>query len=339
MDHPLPALPRRQLLLFGAALLLAVLLIARWIGNWGLVTIHVKDAPLAKVIASIARQGHVRIESSLDLSTPVSLDIDKVTPVQAIDLLSIRTDAVWRMVYLAAPSQGDLNAAVMGLQGSGNIDGWTTDFYPGAPFSENGMALDPRRLTLTIDGVSQDLPQLLDQAAQKSGVMTALPKDWSPSLAKLPKPGIVAKVVPSLIKNARGKVAEFFYLSDRPQRRGGEQAEGDQNPKGDWEKMNPEWREQRQLAQIALLPKSEQAEAKKKLAERKELFASMQGLTPEQRKAKWRQMMANPDMLLQVMDQQLLRQTQRTPTQQINRAVGYINRKAAAQAAQSSQTH
>jgi hypothetical protein len=71
------------------------------------------------------------------------------------------------------------------------------------------------------------------------------------------------------------------------------------------------------------------------MAERKAMFAGMQGLTPEQRRAKWQQMMANPDMLLQMQDQQLLRQTQRTPDQQITRAVNYINRKAAAQAAQS----
>ena len=110
MTHPLATIPRRQWILFGGALLLAILLIARWIADWGLVTIHVKEAPLGKIIASIARQGHVRFESSLDPATPVSLDVDKVTPVQAIDLLTARTEASWRIVYLAAPSQGDLNA-------------------------------------------------------------------------------------------------------------------------------------------------------------------------------------------------------------------------------------
>ena len=339
MPHPLSTIPRRQLVLFGVALLLLVILIARWIGSWGLVTIHVKDIPLSKVIGSIARQGHVRIESSLDPSTLVSLDVDKVPPVGAIDLLSVRADASWRLVYLAAPSQGDLNAAVTSLQGTGSINGWTAAFYPGAPFSENGLTIDPRRLSLTIAGAAQDLSQLLDQAAQKSGVMTVLPKDWAPAHATLPKPGTVATVIPFLIKGARGKVATFFYLSERLRRWGAERPESDQNQQVDqtprsWEKMNPEWREQRQLAQIALLPQSEQVEAKKKLLERKALFAEMQGLTPEERRAKWQQMMANPDMFLQMQDHQLLRQTQRTPAQQINRAAGYLNRKAAAQASQ-----
>jgi hypothetical protein len=341
MTHPLATIPKRQLLLFGAALLLAIILLAQWISDWGLVTIHVKDAPLSKVIASIASQGHVQIKSSLDPTTSVSLDVDKVTPVQAIDTLSVRTDASWRMVYLAAPTQGDLNAASISLQGTGAIDGWTTAFYPGAPFqSENGLALDPRKLSLALEGTAQDLPQLLDQAAQKSGVMISLPKDWNPTATRLPKPGAVAEVIPSLIKKSHGKVAAFFYLSQHPRRPEGERSQGDQNQQGEqgprvWEKMNPEWRDQRQLAQMALLPASEQADAKKRMAERKAMFAGMQGLTPEQRRAKWQQMMANPDMLLQMQDQQLLRQTQRTPDQQITRAVNYINRKAAAQAAQS----
>jgi hypothetical protein len=70
------------------------------------------------------------------------------------------------------------------------------------------------------------------------------------------------------------------------------------------------------------------------MAERNTLFAEMQGLTREQRRAKWQQMMSNPDTLLQMQDQLLLRQTKRTPEQQISRAVDYVHRKAAAQAAQ-----
>jgi hypothetical protein len=345
MTPLLAAIPRRHWILFGSALLLATILFVRWISNWGLVTIHVKDYPLGKVIASIGRQGHVRIESSLDPSVPVSLDVDKVTPVQALDLLSARTEASWRLVFLAAPNQGDLRAAVLALQGAGSIDSWTTDFYPGPPFqSESGLALDPRRLSLSIEGTGQDLPRLLDQAAQKSGVMTALPMDWNPVAAKLPKPGTVSTVIPSLIREAHGKVAEFFYLAERTRRPEGERPAGDQNQQADqgprvWEKMNADWREQRQLSQIALLPKAEQPEAKKRMTEQKAVFAEMQGLTPEQRRAKWQQMMSNPDRMLQMMDQQLLRQTQRTPEQQINRAVNYLNRKAAFQASQAAQTH
>ena len=342
MTHPLATIPKRQWILFGGALLLAGLLIARWIAAWGLVTIHVKEAPLGKVIASIARQGRVRIESSLDPTAPVSLDVDNVTAIQAIDLLSSRTDASWRLVYLAAPGQGDLNAAVLALRGAGIIDGWTTDFYPGPPFQgENGLALDPRRLSLSLEGTGQDLPQMLDQAAQKSGAMTALPKDWNPIVAKFPKPGTVSTVIPKLIEENHGKVAEFFYLAERPHRQGGERPEGEQNVQGGpvWEKMNIDWSDQRQLAQIALLPKADQPEAKKRMAERKTMMAEMQGLTPEQRRVKWQQMMENPDKLLQMMDQQLLRQTQRSPEQQINRAVNYINRRAAAQAAQAAKSH
>lgn len=329
--------PKRTLLLGGAALLLAAILIARWCSDWGLVTIHVKDAPLGKVIESIQRQGHVRVESSLDPALPVSLDVDRVNPVQAIDLLSARTEASWRLVYLCAPSKEDLKAAVVALRGSGSIDGWRTSFFPGAPFiTDSGLALDPRRLALAIEGTERELGTLLDQAAQKSGVMTCMPEGWNPVAPALPKPGIVAAVIPSMIRSAHGKAAEFFFLSERSRHRGEGRSEGDRYQQAEqapvlWETMNPEWREQRQLAQIELLPESDKEAARIRLAERRTLFAAMQGLTPEQRREKWRQMMADPERFLQIQDLILLRQIQRTPKQQIDRAVGYIQRKAAAQ--------
>ena len=332
----LVALPRRQLYLGIIALLLAVILIARWIGNWGLVSIHAKDQPLAKVIASIARQGGVRIESSLDPSSPVTINVVKVTPVEALDKLTMVTESGWRVVYLAAPTKSAINEALLSLNGTGKIENWTTNYYPGQGGfwgADYGHVIDPRFLSITWEGPDPDLGTLLDEAAQTSGVMTALPKDWRPAVATLPKSGTLGKVIPSLIKSEHGKVAAFLYLAERPRRLGDEQNQQAESSRG-WERMNPEWWEQRQRTQIGLLPAPEQEEAKKKMAERNTLFAEMQGLTREQRRAKWQQMMSNPDTLLQMQDQLLLRQTKRTPEQQISRAVDYVHRKAAAQAAQ-----
>ena len=100
MTTPLPA---RMLFLAGAALLLFGILITRWISHWGLVTIHVKNAPLGKVVASIARQGHIQIETSLDVTKPISLDVDLVTPAEALETLSIGADATWRLAISLLP--------------------------------------------------------------------------------------------------------------------------------------------------------------------------------------------------------------------------------------------
>ncbi len=339
------SIPKRMLLLGGVALLLFGLLVGRWIAGWGLVTIHVTNTPLSKVISSITRQGHVRVESSLDPMQLVSLDVDKVLPAVAVDILSIRADASWRVVYLAAPTKAVLNEAIIHLSGAGKIVDWTTHYYPTPPLeTENGLALDPRCLELKIEGPDRDLSKLLDEAAQKSGVMTASPQNWLPTVQKLPQANQVRRVLPALIKSAHGKSAEFFLITHRPQRwEGNESATNDSSQSqpseagprfGDLASMNPAWQEEKQLAQIKLLPRSEQDAVRKNLGERKALFDQLKGLSPEERRAKWKQLMSNPDNLQQMQDRMLLRQANQTAEQRINRAVNYLTRKASAQAGQ-----
>ena len=338
-------IPKRLLILGGVALFLFAILLVRWISGWGLVTIHVTNVPIAKVIASISHQGHVRVESSLDPMQLVSMDVDKVLPAVAVDILSIRADASWCVVYLAAPTKEELNQAILLLSGAGKIDSWTTHYFPSPSFeTENGLALDPRYLELKIEGSESDLSKLLDEAAQKSGVMTASPQNWFPLVQKLPPVNQVRKVLPALVKSAHGKSVEFLLITHRPQRREGIESVGNDSNQsqrsetgprfGDFASMNPAWREEKQLAQIKLLPFPEQDAARKKLAERKAFFDQLKGLSPEERRAKWQQMMSNPDNLQQMQDQQLLRQANRTAEQRINRAVNYLNRKTAAQAGQ-----
>jgi len=323
---------KRLFILSGVALIILGILIARWIAGWGLVTIHVTDAPIGKVIASIARQGHVRVESSIDPSKLVSMDVDRVPVAEAVDTLAIRADAGWRLVYLAAKTKSDVNAALITLRGSGAVDDWVTYFYPGPPVSDTTV-IDPRYLELTIEGPEQNLQKLLNQAAQKSGAMVAVPKDWSPETTHLPKANQVRKVIPSLVKSVHGATAEFFFLSERRRHWENPAGEGPFSADADSIPMNPDWIEQRQLAEVDKLPPEQQEAAKKDIQDRKAVFASMKGLTPEERRAKWQQTMNNPDMIDKIADRMLMRDVKQTPDQRITRAMNYLNRKAAAKAA------
>ena len=348
-------IPKRLLYLGGLALLLALLLVARFIAGWGLVTVHVKDAPVGKVIASIAGQGHVRIESSLDPTNTVTMDVDRVTPAQAIDVLANNSESSWRVVYLAAPSASAINSAIATLKGTGRLDDWTTHYYPGPPFGAPGQAVDPRLLAIKTEGPDTDLSKLLDEAAQKSGVMTALPKDWTPAGAALPKENRVDKVIPAMVASVHGVANDFFFLSER--RRwgggpgGGGDGGGDQGPQGGdggpraagqnrgpdggpggRPNMNQAWMQERRLAQISQLPPDQQAAAKKEMDEMRAFFDSLKDLTPEERRAKFQDMMANSEMGQRMQDAQLVRQAGQSTQQRISRAVNYIERKAAAKA-------
>lgn len=335
MAYPLSAFPKRLLILIGVALLFIGILIVHWIADWGLVTIHAANVPLGKVIASIARQGHVRIESSLSPTKLISMDVDKIPVTRAVDILAIRADASWRIVYLAAPSRGDLTAGMTALAETGKIGDWTTHYYPGSPVIGNAaQVIDPRQLSLRIEGSDQNLSKLLDEAAQKSGVMTALPGNWNPVATKLPEANLTSKVIPQLINSAHGKDAEFFFISEQRHPQGENDADdddsqGDESPLSN--DLNPTWQAQRDEAEVGLLPLAEQEEARKARNDKRALSAQLKALTPEERKERLQQLMSNGQAMQQAQDQYLLRQAHQTPEQQIKRAVNYLARKAAAQ--------
>jgi hypothetical protein len=211
---------------------------------------------------------------------------------------------------------------------------------------------------ITLEGTDRDLGKLLDQAAQKSGVMTAHPKDWMP-LAVLPKTASVGKALSSLVSSAHGNLAEFFYLTESSRRgwSAGGMGDGDGGSGGSAEPKpnapsvpyepahfpsagtltehppaNPAWIAQRQESMIEKLPAEKQAQALQDQEAIKAFFDSLKGLTKEERMAKMQETFANSELGDKMMDAQLLRRAQQSPERRISRAVSYLNRKAAAKA-------
>lgn len=190
-------MPQNRLVLPG---LLALLFLcsAAWqiYAGWGLVTLDVRDTPLSKVLATISRQGGIDLASNLDPTTPVTLKVKRVPPVEALDLVAGRADASWRLAYLGAPDQAAINTALANFRVGGETPGWTS--YGDGGFSlvepQSGAALDLRRVNWT-PSAAGELPALLEEASQKTGVFLAAPADWKPSTAA-PKPGPIARTAP-----------------------------------------------------------------------------------------------------------------------------------------------
>jgi hypothetical protein len=323
--------PRRLLVLMAIAVALAAMMIVRWISGWGLVTLHEKDAPLGRILASVARQGGIRIECSLDPERRISIDVDRVPPFEAIDTLAIRTDATWRIVYLIAPTKEAIRRSQGSLLEGGKMEGWNTCFHPLGPLTGgNGGSLDPRRMVWKAEGnpgdpTAQTLPKLVDEAAQKTGAMILFPKNWTPPVVSLPKAAPVGKALSRLASSLHGHAEELFFITQSTRRYGA----GEERPvsAGGFAAMDPRWLDERMQAQFALLPPAEQAAARKEYEERKALFAQLRDLPPEERMAKLRQLMADPDVAVRLQDRRLLREAKMTPEQRISRAVSYLERK------------
>ncbi|MEI8311232.1 MAG: hypothetical protein WCH98_10805, partial [Verrucomicrobiota bacterium] len=68
----------RKTILLAAAGLILVLAAVSYFWPDGLITLDFTDAPVSKVIASIERQGHVRIGTNVPPETPVTIHMKKV---------------------------------------------------------------------------------------------------------------------------------------------------------------------------------------------------------------------------------------------------------------------
>lgn len=114
----------RTLILSGIAALLAIFFVWKWVAGWGYVTVDVHDAPLAKVIKSIERQGGVKISTNADPAAPVTMLVDHVSAYEAVDALAAAIDADTRLAYVAAKDARQIRDVLAAFAGGNNPGGW-----------------------------------------------------------------------------------------------------------------------------------------------------------------------------------------------------------------------
>lgn len=336
------------------ALLAATLLVllagwAAWqiYSGWGLVTLDETNAPVSKVLASIERQSGVEIVSNLDPTTPVTIKVHRVPAVDAIDITAIRTDASWRLVYLGAPEKGQIEGALKAFESGVREEGWTSHGGGGlgGMVSPSSTALDLRRVAWKPSGPG-NLQDLLREASQKTGVSLAAPSVWNPA-TPAPSAGEMRYAAPDLFRAAGGVSREVFLVRASVERDGdGERAERGrgggwigrredrEEGRGGWGGMNPESIAERIEAQIALLPKEEQVQAREDFDMMRNFWASVRDLPEEERRAKAREFFTSPAVSERMEDRRLARDAKRTPEQRNERSRQYFERREAAKASQ-----
>ncbi|CAN5791551.1 hypothetical protein BH09VER1_BH09VER1_19030 [soil metagenome] len=330
-----------KVLALGAILVVLVGIVTwRWISNWGLVTCDFREVPLAKVIKSIEWQGGVTIVTNADLKKPTTLVLDHVPAVEAVDTLALRMDADSKLAFVAAPTSKQIKEVLVAFSANTNPGGWSVfsaGWGGGGPggggFSDTPV--DPFKLTWKVSEASdKNLQTLLDQGAQKTGALFAVPKEWNPVLSSLPSSGKLTKVTKSLISKANGTLQEIFLVTvhgDRGENRRPEPTVFSPAWDGRRSGGNQDWASERVSAQIATLPPEERADAQKQVDEMKALFDSVRNLPEDQRRAKFEEVMNRPDVQEKMQERMESRDAKRTPAQREARYRNYIQRKAAAQ--------
>jgi len=312
--------------------------------GWGLVSINVENAPLGRVLSEIGKQGGIEIASNLDPATKVSLTVKRVPAVEALDIVAVRTDASWRLAYLGAPSEAVIDQALASFNSGQEIADWTSHGAGGFSFvePESGEALDLRQIEWKPAGAGL-LPDVMTEAAEKTGILLAAPSTWSPQVAP-PDAGPVASAVPALFEQAGGTSREVFLLRGRggpaedegPRERGGgwigAAVDRPSGRGGGWMRAmgDPERVAERVEAQIALLPAAEQPKARENFQMMREFWKSVEGLPEEQRREKAREFFSRPEVAEAMETRRLSRWAKMTPDQRIERNKNYWERKSEA---------
>ncbi|HEU4679975.1 MAG TPA: hypothetical protein VFS35_10670 [Terrimicrobiaceae bacterium] len=309
----------------------------RWISQRGLVTLNYTNAPLAQVIRSIEGQGMVEVHTNADPALLVTLRLTRAPVFEAIETLAVRIDADARLAYIAAPTGGQISEILTAFGGSMRPDGWAvfSPGYAGRLVLGETVLVDPRKVEWKVSAdADQSLQALLDQGAQKTGALFAVPVDFNPTVASVPPPGRVGKVTADLLRAARGQVREVFLLNIDVRR---------ENPPVPTESSaqhgasvfsapgpgheNPEWAAEQAAARIAVLPPEDQAEATKRFDEARAFWETVRGLPEEERRVKIEEHMSQPEVQLRIEERAALREARQSPEQREQRYRNYIQRK------------
>jgi hypothetical protein len=404
----------RTLALSGIAAVIAVVIVWKWVAGWGLVTLDVSGAPLAKVIKSIERQGGVKISTNADPTTPVTMIVDHVPAYEAVDTLAIAIEAETRLAYVAAKNSRQIKDVLAAFSGGNNPGGWVVlaggrggggpregdgqnsgrsrenaqqgnqaapqgqppqpqtaqsgdqprgerrqggnanntggerrggggdqggGFGGWTPGPMGDSLTDPRTIVWKpSDMPEKSLKSFFDQGSQKTGAIFALPEGWDPAITKVPKEGRIGEVTVRLAKSASGSVQEVFLLTvqpPRPQQTANNEENGNRweftrtvfSPTRGGSQRNQEWMAERMQAQIAALPAAEQAAVKKQMDEMRAFRESLQGLSEEERRAKFEEYMNRPDVQERMDERMSSRDSKTPPQKREQRMRQYLERK------------
>lgn len=332
------SLSRKFQILTSVLVILCTVLVWRWIAGWGLITVNFVDAPLSKVIASVERQGRIKIATNAPLDTKVTLQLKNAPLFEALDTLAVRLDGEMRLTYILARQAKEAAAGANTLATERRPEGWKvfSSGFGGDFGGPSDSVPDYRKISFKPEaGEDRSLHALLEQASQKTGISFAAPSDWNPVLGTLPKSGAASKAAKTIASNAKGKSLEIVFIrvrnSDGAGGPPGEWAGGERGGGGRRGEANPAWVAERMEARIAMLPKEEQAEARNEMETMRKTWQEIRALPEDQRRAKMEELMTRPEVQERMEQRMASRDEKMSADQRASRYQRYLERKQAAQ--------
>ena len=152
-----------------------------WRAHHNLVTLHVRNAPLAEVVRQLERQTKERVRLDQKLDAKVSLDVENTPLTNVFDLLADLAGARWGKTYAVYDNAGALRRLEPVFRGDAKLDeaGWTNlaphiaqadfpgiDSFPGGPrkvimASPDGSDSNGAHTVLSDEDVQKLIPESL----------------------------------------------------------------------------------------------------------------------------------------------------------------------------------
>lgn len=341
----------RQKTLLGTTLFLAVCAITYWIwSNWGLVTVEVEGKSLSEVIRSIEKQAGIVLKTNMDGTKPVTMHVHKVPLTEALETLGAVTESRWRLGYFFGPDAATVKGALESIASGKRPEGWKqyeVPLFTRPGGDEEVYPMDPRHDRWIVkEPEEKTLQSFMKAAAAGVSASFSCPDGYNPAVAKAPSTGEIRKLAPQLAKTAGAKWEEVFLLMGRPvgstetadsgRDRDDDFGPGGGPPRGprgdrdrDGKRRGPDFSmvRERQLAEIAKLPASEQATAKAEFEEREKLFSSLKDLPDADRRAKLEEFMNKPEVQDRMADRAAKSGERKSPDQRLQKYQKYVNNK------------
>jgi len=324
---------RTQLLALVTGFLLVFVVVYHIWANWGLITIHAKQQPLGKVIASMERQGHAKIETDIAADTPVTMDVVKVPVADALESLATVTESRWRLLYFVAGDKTTLKAGELSWFGGQRPDGWKMLSFPMGGMivltDDDAPVLDPRGdVWSPKTAAPAPVQSFFQEAAQATNASFAFPEAWNPTVNRAPASGLVDHVLPKLISAAGGHEDQLFFLSKTGRR--GPRTGNDGPPMAGDLRPDPDLLAARMQGEINRLPADQRAEAQANFDTQQAFWKSIQNLSGDERRQAMMQHMQDPQVQQQMANRQDATEARMNHAQKMQRMQNYVNRKMAA---------
>ena len=332
------AVNRTQVLIIATVALLLFAIVYHVWADWGLVTIHAKQEPLGKVIASMERQGHAKIQTDLAGDTPVTMDVVKTPLTDALETLSVVTESRWRLLYFVAGDKSTLKSGELAWFGGQRPDGWKMVSLSmggnmmAALEDDDATAIppDPRTDVWTPKTAAPaPLQTFFLDAATLTNASFAFPGDWNPTVKSTPPSGTVEHVIPKLVSAAGGRQDELFFLGKQG-RRGPRNDAGNGATGGDFH-FDPELFAAHMQAEINRLPADERGTAQANFNTERAFRESLRDMTDEQRRQAWQQHLQDPQVQQQIANMMDGRDGRMNHDQRMQHFQNMVNHKLAAQ--------